>query len=158
MRRTGLRTTVGSKLVFEEFQMWVRNTATLLCEVMTSFLVAFSRFWNTVVLFLSSLCFSKWLLLRFSYPVVLMFSDEIMSVFKVFDSSTLNLGQSEFYCSTLERVVRKLCIHFSSSLPLMWTAELNFSKCRFSRYEQCSQNSLPSMGTARKLEESEVRK
>ena len=111
MRRTGLRTTVGSKLVFEEFEMWARNTATLLCEVMTSSLVAFSRFRNAVVLFLSSLCFSKWLLLRYFAPCRFNALDEIMLVSKVFDFSALQLGQSEVYCSALERVVRKLSIH-----------------------------------------------
>ena len=118
--------------------MWARNTATLLCEVMASFIVAFSGFWNTVVLFLSSLRFSKWLLLHYFAPCRFNVSYEIVSVFKVFDSSALQLCQSEFYCSALERVVRKHFIHtiFIWFAPHM-EGELNFSKCRFLCFVQC---------------------
>ena len=74
------------------------NTATLLCDVMKSFIVAFSGFWNTAVLLLSLLRFSQWLLLRYFAPCRFNVSYEIMSVFKVFDSSALQLRQGEFYC------------------------------------------------------------
>ena len=93
---------------------------------MTRFIVALSELWNAVVLLHSSLRFSKWLLLHYFAPYRFNVSYEVMSVFKVLDSSALQLRQSESYCSRLEIVMRKLSIHTLSIYfaPLMdWGTE-----------------------------------